>query len=143
MNTFVCEPTFAASARSLDWRRLGRQRGEVWQMLQALLGVSAGWSRHPAVQAWRGREKALAEFGLACHDEWLARGYRDTTRPRLAELAASLPDTGAPWWVGDPAYLAHVRGILVSKDPAWYGPRWPGVEAVTGGQWWPAPEEAA
>lgn len=127
MNTFVCEPTFEASARSLCRPRLGKQRLEVWQMLRALTGATRGWVNHPAVRMWAGHERALAEFGLACHREWISRGYQDTTMDRLAALAETLPDTGNPWWVGDPDYLRSVRSVLITKDPTHYQPLWPDV----------------
>ena len=38
MNTFVCEADFAQAAARLDWRRLGKERLEVAQMLRALSG---------------------------------------------------------------------------------------------------------
>jgi hypothetical protein len=71
----------------------------------------------------------------------LARGYQDTTRGRLYDLHATLPDTGMPWWVGYPTYLEHVRGVLMVKDPAWYGPLWPNIRPAAGPQWWPAPDQ--
>lgn len=140
VNTFVCEASFTLSAARIDWARLGKQRLEVAQMLRALTGGTRGWANHPAVLAWAGHDRALAEFGLACHREWIARGYKDTTMGRLADYAAALPDTGRPWWVGDPDYLAHVRSVLVAKDPAWYGQWWPGVAPLDGVQWWPTPD---
>ena len=143
MNTFVTDPDFALAARSLSRGHLGKRRLEVWQMLRALTGQTRGWANHPAVVAWTGHARALAGFGLACHTEWIARGYVDTTRGRLADLAATLPDAGAPWWVGDPAYTAHVRSVLVGKDPAWYGPQWPDVPPLDGPQWWPSPSLVA
>ena len=93
MNTFVTDPDFALAARSLSRGHLGKRRLEVWQMLRALTGQTRGWANHPAVVAWTGHARALAGFGLACHTEWIARGYVDTTRGRLADLAATLPDT--------------------------------------------------
>jgi hypothetical protein len=143
VNTFVCEAAFPASAARLDRQRLGKQRLEVAQMLRALRGETRGWANHPAVLAWTGHERALADFGLACHDEWIRRGYLDTTRGRLADMAATLPDTGVPWWIGDPTYLEHVRGVLVAKDPGHYGPYWPDVQPATGPQWWPTPAQPA
>jgi hypothetical protein len=138
VNTFICERSFSLSASRLDWRRLGKQRLEVAQMMRALTGGMRGWASHPAVLAWTGHERAMAEFGLACHWEWISRGYQDTTMGRLADCTATLPDTGRPWWIGDPTYLAHVRAVLVAKDPGWYGQWWPGVEPLDGAQWWPA-----
>jgi hypothetical protein len=139
LNTFVCEPYFGLAAHRLDRARLGKQRIEVWQILQALAGLSPGWARHPAVLAWAGHEHSLAQFGLACHDEWISRGYRDTTRRRLVSYVRSFPDTGDPWWVGDPTYLAHIRAVLITKDLEWYGPLWPDVVPLEGPQRWPTP----
>ena len=42
MQTFLPYPDFTQSAKTLDYRRLGKQRVEAWQILNALRGVSKG-----------------------------------------------------------------------------------------------------
>lgn len=116
MNTFLPAASFDLSAEYLDRRRLGKQRVEVVQMLDALTGVKAGWRNHPATRAWAGHEHALARYGLACVGAWVARGYRDTRRPLLLAVLEQQPDTGLPSWVGDASVHAQYRRLLLRKD---------------------------
>lgn len=59
MQTFLPYQSFSDSASALDRQRLGKQRVEAWQILQALTGASRGWAHHPAAKMWRGFERAL------------------------------------------------------------------------------------
>ncbi len=140
MQTFLPYPDFAASAGVLDRKRLGKQRVEVLQILRALVSdPGSGWRHHPAVRMWRGYEEALAAYGVAVCRAWRARGHADTCeRKYLEELAhlgvrrvrsqEELARAGAlPPWLGDPALHRSHQSALVRKDPAWYGPRFPGV----------------
>jgi hypothetical protein len=115
MQTFLPYADFAESAAVLDYRRLGKQRVEVLQLLNALTGKSKGWANHPAAIMWRGYEPALAAYGNACIYEWVSRGYNNTMPywavGKLYEL---------PWWLGDyDFHLSHMSNLL-RKDPAWY-----------------------
>lgn len=125
MQTFLPLPSFAESAAVLDRQRLGKQRVETWQILRALRGETRGWTTHPATRMWAGHERALAEYGLAMCDEWLARGYQDTMRPRFwaaicARLAVSEQERGYPIWLGDAAFHASHRANLLRKAPLFY-----------------------
>jgi hypothetical protein len=119
LQTFLPLADFAASARVLDWRRLGKQRVEAW-MIHDLLTVPASryrsWERHPAVGMWRGYDAALALYFWTMVEEWLRRGYRSTiTLPRPSDPPALPP------WLGDDALHASHRSNLLRKDPEWYG----------------------
>lgn len=128
MQTFLPFPDFAESARSLDRQRLGKQRVECWQILRALLGESKGWANHPAAKMWRGSERALCQYAVAVCDEWIARGYKDSMRPRFMALLDRLGGV-VPTWLGDDAFhLAH-RSNLIRKLPTHYAPLFPGVPA--------------
>jgi len=122
MQTFLPYPDYEKSAQVLDWRRLGKQRVEAMQILNALRG-STGWSKHPATLMWKGHEPQLALYGLVICSEWRKRGYQDTLYPWFFEqyepqliLSASRPD-----WFGIDAIHASHRGRLLKKDPEWYG----------------------
>jgi len=121
MQTFLPYPSFFDSADVLDRQRLGKQRVEAWQVLQVLIGDKQGWANHPATKMWRGHEVWLARYGLAVCERWIARGYRDTMTPRFAEVAANLPETGPPAWLGGRSFHAAHRSNLLRKDPVWYG----------------------
>jgi len=142
MQTFLPYPDFRRSARVLDNRRLGKQRVECLQLLQALTGFKTvetptswtlesfnpkGWVNHPAAKMWRGYEVALAAYAIEICDEWIRRGYRDTCRSRIIALVPRVnPATrtayiAKPPWFGDEAFHAAHRSNLLRKDPEWYG----------------------
>lgn len=139
VQTFVPYPDFAASARVLDPKRLGKQRVEALQIIRALTREQYGWRHHPAVLMWRGHEEALGRFGLTIVEAWTDLGFADTCaatmRKDLAqaevgairtevELAAS---GDLPPWIGDEAvHLSH-QSALVRKDPAYYRAVFPDV----------------
>jgi hypothetical protein len=114
MQTFLPYPSFVASAKSLDYRRLGKQRVEARQILKALRS-GGGWQHHPAVRMWGGFEGALVLYGNLIIEEWMNRGYRNTME---------ICETGVvrmPPWLGDDVFHASHRSNLLRKDPNWYG----------------------
>jgi hypothetical protein len=139
MQTFLPYPDFAACARVLDTRRLGKQRVEALQIVRALLVPDYGWRHHPAVLMWKGYPEALGRYGLEVCGEWRARGFADTCQPKiLADLSRlgvelvrgqeELAAAGAlPPWLGDAALHRSHQSALLRKDPEFYGPRFPGV----------------
>ena len=118
MQTFLPYSDFESSARVLDRQRLGKQRVEVLQILNALNGESRGWTSHPATRMWRGYVPALVSYGLAICAEWRARGYIDNCAGRIAAFADSGPTP--PPWLGDPAFHASHRSNLLRKEPEHY-----------------------
>lgn len=121
MQTFLPLEGFRASAVVLDRQRLGKQRVETMQLLNALLD-GGGWSNHPAARMWRGYEGALLVYGLEICASWTSRGYKDTCYDKLVAIgqAHDLRDPTPPPWVGDPGFHASHRSNLLRKDPAWY-----------------------
>jgi hypothetical protein len=123
MQTFVPYPDIALTARALDRQRLGKQRVETIQILNALAPdyPRHGWRAHPAVRMWRGHEGALARYGLAMVEEWVRRGYRDERcGPQLRAFAEQHPDHTLPdWWGDDRVHRSH-RSNLIRKDPSAY-----------------------
>ena len=120
VNTFLPYSDFIQSAKALDYRRLGKQRVEAWQILNALRGQTKGWTNHPITKMWRGHERALCEYGIAICDEWIKRGYKDTMRERFIAIHSELPDTGLPLWLGDKAVHRSHKSNLKRKDPNHY-----------------------
>ena len=61
MQTFLPHPNIRKSLKSLDSRRLGKQRVEAHQILNILLNrtKTKGWRNHPAVKMWKGHVNAL------------------------------------------------------------------------------------
>ncbi len=88
MQTFLPHPDFEQSARSLDQKRLGKQRVECIQVVRGLTWEKYGWKNHPAVKMWRGYEEALGRYSLVCCEVWVELGYADTCAGTIrADLA--------------------------------------------------------
>lgn len=121
MQTFLPYPDFVDSAVVLDYKRLGKQRVETKQILQANLGISSGWYNHPATRMWRGYEMALAQYGVAICAEWRSRGYKDTLLTWFRDITLTLPDLVLPPWLGHEEFHERHRSQLLEKDPDWYG----------------------
>ncbi|MGX9924157.1 MSMEG_6728 family protein [Streptomyces sp. NPDC002248] len=125
MQTFLPSEDFVTTAKCLDWRRLGKQRVETLQILNALTGVSRGWGNHPITRMWAGYESALLLYGVTICSEWLARGYNDTCLGKMSALLEFDPSPPMPSWMGLPKlHLSH-QSNLVRKDPGFYGPKFP------------------
>ena len=125
MQTFLPYPSFARSARTLDRQRLGKQRVEALQILDALTVPGAGWTNHPATKMWRGYEQALVCYTDHMCAEWIQRGYDNTKcGEKLAEYINVFdPVCGEeeqPWWMGNRAFHMQHRRKLMWKDPDHY-----------------------
>lgn len=126
MQTFLPYEDFAASAEVLDYRRLGKQRVETWQIIRALNGETKGWTNHPASRMWRGYEQALTLYGVKICEEWIRRGYNDTMLQRFFDLLIPA-EVKLPAWLGDPNFHISHQSNLVRKDPDFYSPIFPDV----------------
>lgn len=94
VNTFVTTVDLAENAKNLDWRRLGKQRSEVTEIIghleirdYNLYMVSQGKQdeqivpndtrhiNHPATKMWYGYKNALKVYYNYIAREWVNRGY--------------------------------------------------------------------
>lgn len=120
MNTFVpLADSYAACARVLDRARLGKQRIETRQLVDAIEGRSKGWRRHPACAMWEECVVGLKQYHNAVITEWVTRGYRNGVGLYNVEPALVFP----VWW-GEgrsPSVHRSHRAALLYKDSAWYG----------------------
>lgn len=121
MQTFLPHRSFAESAKTLDRKRLGKQRVEAWQIVRALRGETKGWRNHPATKMWEGYVGALCVYGMLVCQEWSRRGYKDSLYGRFVSLLVD-PDLPLDWppWIGEEAFHASHRSNLLRKDPAHY-----------------------
>ena len=128
---------FLRSAQALDRQRLGKQRVEVLQLLQA----AKGWVNHPARVMWRGHERALAEYGQAVCGVWCSYGYKDTCAGKIAVAATQYaPETDRwPAWMGDWDFHLSHQSNLLRKNHAHYKPLFGNVPNDLG-YVWPTPE---
>jgi hypothetical protein len=116
MQTFLPYADFERVARCLDDRRLGKQRVEAYQVLNALTNTASAWRRHPTVRMWAGYENALRLYMNACIEEWVRRGFKNNMPLAAVEGAPAMPP-----WLGDERYHASHRANLLRKDAAHYG----------------------
>ena len=119
MQTFLPFPDFARSAQVLDYKRLGKQRVEVLQLL------NGSWANHPASKMWRGFEYQLAEYGKIVCIEWRNRGYNDSCLDKITVLQYDLEDTGLPPWFGNQDFHESHQSNLIRKDRVFYKPKFP------------------
>jgi hypothetical protein len=116
MQTFLPYRSFEKSAEVLDYKRLGKQRVEAYQMLRALRGETEGWVNHPATRMWEGHMNALKEYYNAMLKEWISRGYKNTMKPERVRGKVRYP-----WWLGKRWFHDQYKALLLRKDPVWYG----------------------
>ena len=149
MQTFLPYPDFAQSLKSLDNKRLGKQRVETGQLLRCL-GVSLpkcsgelpekrprmGWVNHPACRMWIGYETALMLYYNLSLGIWTARGFQNS----MPFMSLENRDVLMPYWLGSEEFHSSHRSNLIRKDPGFYkrygwteGPDLPYV--------WPAAKE--
>jgi hypothetical protein len=139
VQTFLPFADFERSARSLDVKRLGKQRVETIQVVRALTRPGYGWAHHPAVLMWKGFEEALGRYGLTCCEVWTELGFGDTCADTIA---ADLRSAGVdpirtqceiaaagelPPWLGDEELHRSHRSALLRKDPEHYRSAFPDV----------------
>jgi hypothetical protein len=122
MQTFLPFADYRKSAAVLDRQRLGKQRVEAKQILNALAGLTGGWVNHPAVRMWRGYEGSLSVYGLTVCVEWVQRGYKDSLIPFFAESLEEFHGMYEdPPWLGNRAFHRSHKSNLLRKDHEWYG----------------------
>jgi hypothetical protein len=118
MQTFLPYPDFKESVRVLDYRRLGKQRVETFQVLNILLDrtPSKGWRNHPVTLMWTGYESALQLYQNYTIQEWISRGYKNTML--LEEI--DIDSVVMPPWFGLEEFHRSHRSNLLRKDYEYY-----------------------
>lgn len=131
MQTFLPYSKFDLSAQALDYKRLGKQRVEAYQILNILLGEqkTKGWINHPAVKMWKGYEDALILYAITITQEWIKRGYNDSMLPRFMEMFDKYcgPIISHPHWLDNEEFCRSHQSNLIRKDHDFYAPKFPGV----------------
>ena len=121
MQTFLPYADFEQTAKSLDMKRLGKQRVETMQIMNAILNPEYGWQNHPAVNMWRGYESTLLEYQEAICNEWTSRGYKDTCLQKTIDLMSNFKtNTARPGWIGDYDFHLSHQSNLLRKLPEHY-----------------------
>lgn len=141
MQTFLPYEDFEKTARCLDYRRLGKQRVETMQIMNALSGLSSGWVNHPATLMWEGHELTLLKYQEAIIDEWIERGYADNVCLQKTLLAFDHLNGpfSDPWWLGREEFHDSHKSNLLKKDFEWYSQfGWSVDDSLE--YWWPTKE---
>lgn len=118
MQTFLPYADLQQSIRVLDYRRLGKQRVETFQVLNILMGRTStkGWRNHPVTLMWQGYEPALQLYQNYTIKEWIDRGYKNTM-----QFEEIIPDSVImPPWFGLEALHRSHRSNLLRKDYEYY-----------------------
>ena len=121
MQTFLPYESFEKSAQTLDWRRLGKQRVEGMQIINAITGKKRkdgkpykGWINHPCSVMWKDYVPALKHYTNVFIQEWINRGYNNNME---------FYDTGKiimPDWIGNEKFHSSHRANLLRKDYEYY-----------------------
>jgi len=119
MQTFLPYRSFKKTAKVLDYRRLGKQRVEAFQILNTIeikkTNPKVGWSNHPAVLMWEGFELALSEYFNIMVLEWIDRGYNNNMG-----LVHIIDPIVYPPWLGSKKFHISHRSNLLRKDFNYY-----------------------
>ena len=91
MQVFSMHYDYHQTAKELDYRRLGKQRVESWQILNTIQKkknglTKAAWINHPCIKIWYDCELALVNYSIAICEEWIRRGYKDTMLDRFLKM---------------------------------------------------------
>lgn len=118
MQTFLPYPSFQDSIKVLDYRRLGKQRVETFQVLNILLErtPTKGWRNHPVTRMWTGYEEALKLYQNYTIMEWIDRGYKNTMKLEDVDHNNII----LPAWFGDDKLHKSHRSNLLRKDYEYY-----------------------
>lgn len=131
MQTFLPYQYFSECAEVLDRQRLGKQRVEVLQILNTILGKTSGWENHPIVKMWKDYPVSLCYYGIAICGEWVKRGYKDTCLEKITVIWKDLLNKNytdaPPPWLGKEEFHRSHQSNLVRKNPEHYRRYFPNV----------------
>lgn len=128
MQTFLISPDYSETSKILDYRRLGKQRVECWQILNILLtlkihpNTKLAWMNHPAVLMWKGYEYQLCKYGIEISKNWINRGYKDSMLPKFQSWLRRINyfDKEYPKWFKNEKFFSAHRAALLFKDKNYY-----------------------
>ena len=118
MQTFLPYPDFVQSVKVLDYRRLGKQRVETFQVLNILMErtPTKGWRNHPVTRMWTGYEEALKLYQNYTILEWIDRGYKNNMKFEDVNHSSII----YPGWFGQDLFHRSHRSNLLRKDYEYY-----------------------
>ena len=122
MQTFLPYSDITESLRVLDDKRLGKQRVETFQIINAITGRPKldgtpykGWLNHPCTVMWKGHVNALKEYLNLSITEWVGRGFKNTMS--FEEIVGPVE---YPIFIGFDRFHSSHRANLLKKEPDFY-----------------------
>ena len=117
MQTFLPYDTFEESASVLDYRRLGKQRVEGMQIVNAIENPNKqGWQNHPIVIMWTPYVDSLKYYTNVMIKEWIRQGYNNN----MEKYKLNFLNIKFPHWLGDVRFHSSHRANLLRKDYEYY-----------------------
>jgi hypothetical protein len=122
MQTFLPYPDLQESLKVLDDKRLGKQRVETYQIINAITGRPKldgtpykGWLNHPCSVMWKNYVPLLKLYLNISIDVWVERGFNNTMKKEVI-----LESINYPKWFGDEKFHDSHKSNLLKKDPIFY-----------------------
>lgn len=130
MQVFLPYKSFSESAKSLDMKRLGKQRVETLQLLNSIGKINRGepvrgWKNHPCRKLWHNYSNALVEYGQIVCLEWKSRGYKDTCYEKISNHFDTTKPIEYPPFLGNEDFHRSHRSMLIQKFPEYYRSKFP------------------
>jgi len=123
MQIFLPYSDFTKSLRTLDTKRLGKQRVETYQIISAITSRPKldgspykGWLNHPCTIMWKNHIPALKYYLNCAITEWILRGYNNTMNfENVIKEEIVIPS-----FIGNERFHSSHRANLLKKEPEFY-----------------------
>lgn len=154
MQTFLSYKSYKRTAKTLDYRRLGKQRIEARDILylchrrkgddrrvqfnKSNKQAEYLWKRyrnHPAVLMWENNINSLKLYYNTIVQEWVDRGYNNNLELFIIRGKIKHPD-----WLGNSKFHSLHRANLLRKNFDFYS-RYNWKEEPAEGYYWPVRKE--
>jgi len=119
---FLPYEDFKKSLRTLDNKRLGKQRVETYQIISAISRRPKldgtpykGWLNHPCTVMWKNHLPALKQYFNYSIMEWIERGFKNTMNFEIVNEEIVIPS-----FVGNERFHSSHRANLLKKEPDFY-----------------------
>jgi hypothetical protein len=128
VNTFMLSSDYKITAKLLDRQRLGKQRVEAKQIIEAIASLyihdgskwvpnpnPSKWMHHPATRMWLGYATNLMVYFNVITQEWIERGYKNNLLFYTDNLSYIQP----PWTYWKQVHYSHMASLM-RKDVQYY-----------------------
>ena len=123
MQIFLPYSDMKKSLKSLDNKRLGKQRVETYQIISAITQRPKldgtpykGWLNHPCTIMWKKYVPALKLYLNLSIEEWIHRGFKNT----MGFETIMKDEIKLPEWLGNEKFHSSHRANLLKKEPEFY-----------------------